>query len=332
MLESRWEQRYNCTLSRSGGLCDIDSQTLKGIVFPTLSAPLINEDFDRNCSGSRDTGRIIASVAAVGQRYDFSMCDVAVDEKDFLYVDNRQLFITTNHISDWTYWVMCVLIIFIVRCLSRYILMAVHNNTTNDTSNPDAAMEKAPAKTPEKSDITMHPLICLAAGVVLLMAVLMQGTDMYVTQEDVFFYHCTIAYCAAYLLIFFANKVVWEISLFCSNCNDSPHDPPFYNVLCGVLLLSVMRFYSGAETPYNGPLLFIIALRMFVKIQHPWVQRSSHAITTTAAEAALCNATLMMDAFMITLMCEVGFRYQWEYNIAVISAAVVAADALIHTG
>jgi hypothetical protein len=82
-----------------------------------------------------------------------------------------------------------------------------------------------------------------------------------------------------------------------------------------VMLLVASRLYCGSETPYNTPLIFIIAVRMAVKSRR--------------GSDVLRSLTLLLDAFMVSLVCILGFSPHSRYLIALFSAAAAASDALV---
>ena len=92
-------------------------------------------------------------------------------------------------------------------------------------------------------------------------------------------------------------------------------DPPFYNLLAGVLQLVACRLYCGAETPYNPPLLFIVATRAFVKSRR-------------GADFLRC-LTLLLDGVFLGLGCCLGFGPEPQYLIALFAAAMAGADVLL---
>ncbi len=75
------------------------------------------------------------------------------------------------------------------------------------------------------------------------------------------------------------------------------------------------RLYCGAETPYNPPLIFIIAVRVAVKSRR--------------GSDFLRSLTLLLDAFMLSLICIMGFNQNSRYLIALFTAALAASDVLV---
>jgi hypothetical protein len=131
---------------------------------------------------------------------------------------------------------------------------------------------------------------------------------MYITYEDLIFYWFTVFYVCTYGCIFAGVRVYKSLS------QSAVHDPPFYNLLAGVLQLVSTRLYAGAETPYNPPLIFIIAVRTLVKSR-----RGAHFIR---------GVTLLLDACMLALMCILGFGPSHYYLVALFSAAATWGDFL----
>ena len=88
------------------------------------------------------------------------------------------------------------------------------------------------------------------------------------------------------------------------------------------MLLAASRLYCGPETPYNPPLIFIISVRMAVK------SRRGSDNPDKCAEIPR-TLTLLLDAFMVSLTCLLGFSPHSRYLIALFCAAMAASDALV---
>ena len=141
-----------------------------------------------------------------------------------------------------------------------------------------------------------------------------QGDYVYVTEEELLFHRFTLFYVAAYTLLFAGNRLVFSVYPDI-HPNHTWKDPPFYNLLAGIMQLVASRLYCGAETPYNPPLIFIIAVRIAVKSRR--------------GSDILRGLTLLLDAFMISLICILGFSPPSRYLIALFTAAGAAADVLV---
>ena len=92
-------------------------------------------------------------------------------------------------------------------------------------------------------------------------------------------------------------------------------DPPFYNLLAGVLLLVATCLYRCAETAYTPAIVFIIATRMLVK--------------SLRGHDALRGVTLLLYGLMGAMGSLLGFNQDLYYLIALFAAAMAAADVLV---
>ena len=274
--ERHWEA-MECRPS-AFGLCETDTS----VVFPSRQTPLVNEKLDWLCN-STATARAVTNES----RYDISACDVLDANADFVMLDSTLFKSTSSDLPDWLYWTVCLLIVYLVRCLSRYVLVSL----STDKSYPD-------------------PVQCVLACMLCVCLVVGQGDFVYVTEEELIFNRFTVFYVAAYACLFVGNRAVLAFSL-----SAARSDPPFYNLLAGVMLLVACRLYCGAETPYNPPLIFIIAVRLLVKSR-----RGSHALR---------SFTVLLDALMLSLMCNLGFGPSHHYLTALFAAAAAASDVLV---
>lgn len=261
------------------GLC----QTTRSVFFPSSQLPEINEAASGACSSAK-TGRVITNAS----RYDFSSCDVLDQRMDFVYSKEVMRYSKTS-LPVWTYWTLCVLVVFLVRCLSRYIMASLVSSHPSTEQPPD-------------------PWVSLTASAASVILVVSGGDAMYITYEDLIFYWFTVFYVCTYACIFAGVRMYKSLS------QSTVHDPPFYNLLAGVLQLVSTRLYAGAETPYNPPLIFIIAVRTLAKSR-----RRTHFIR---------GVTLLLDACMLALMCIIGFGPSHFYLVALFSAAGTWVDYL----
>ena len=263
------------------GLCS----TRTSIMFPSQQTPVVNEAMDWLC-GSTATFRAVTNVT----RYDSSACDVLDAKADYVLADQILFYSNSSHLPEWIYWTVCVIVVYLVRCLSKYVLSSIRKRDEDTNSTPNA-------------------LMCVSACAFTCLLVITQGDFVYVTEEELLFHRFTLFYIAAYALLFAGNRMA--VLLIQSTWND----PPFYNLLAGVMLLVACRLYCGAETPYNPPLIFIIAVRMAVKSRR--------------GSDILRSLTLLLDAFMAGLVCILGFSPDSRYLIALFTAACAASDALV---
>jgi hypothetical protein len=261
-----------CVMSAKG-LCEGPGGS---VAFPSHQPPVVGQDLAGGC-GSDATSRVVVN----SSRYDASACDVLDAKWDYFYVDST-LRRAHTELPAWVYWTVCVMVVYLVRCLSRYVL---------------ASLDKARRELPD-------PLWCLGACAACTLLVLSQGDACFVTEEDLLFYRFTLVYIGAYGLLFVGARAA-----------RAARDPPFYNLLAGVLQLVASRLYVGAETPYNPPLVFVVGVRALVKSRR--------------GADALRGATLLLDAFMLALMCSLGFAPDPRYLVALFAAALAWADFLV---
>lgn len=285
------EWTHEQCLPSAFGLCSTQSST----VFPSQQTPLVNEELDWLC-GSTATFRSVTNIS----RYDISACDVLDAKIDYVLADEVLFRSSSTNLPEWIYWTVCVLVVYLVRCLSKYVLSSLKKG--GDPSQKDQSPNQTPNQNP-------NPVLCVSACAVTCILVISKGNFMYVTEEELLFHWFTLFYTAAYTLLFTGNRLTLWLQL------HSAYDPPFYNLLAGVLLLVASRLYCGAETPYNSPLIFIIAVRVAVKSRR--------------GSDFLRSLTLLLDAFMLSLVCILGFSPNSRYLIALFTAAAAASDTLV---
>jgi len=271
------------------GLCELRDGS---VLFPSTDPPFVNENLVWKC-GSQATSRIITNQTG---RYDASACDVLDAGVDYVFSDGIIYSLQTG-LAQWTYWAICLLVIYLVRCLSKYVLASL---TKKDKQEDNKA---------KKSDILPNPITCLLASAATTLLVVGQGDHVFTTHEDLIFYWFTVFYIGAYECLFLCTRFLAYVK------HTEKRDPPFYNLLAGVLQLVASRLYVGAETPYNPPIIFIIAVRMVVK---------SHR----KPDLLRC-ITLLLDSLMLSLTCVYGFGPATHYLAAVFVAAVAWADFLM---
>lgn len=262
------------------GLCSAN----ESVAFPSSQVPLVGESMDAVC-GSKDTGRGVVNVT----RYDASACDVLDAGRDYVWAEGVLYLNTTTALPAWAYWTVCILVVFLVRCLSKYILASLKEGK-------------------EKPDYP-NPIVCLAACAACSALVMAQGDATFVTHEDLIFYWFTVFYILSYGSLFLGTRLLAKVR------HSARKDPPFYNLLAGVMQVVACRLYGGAETPYNPPLLFIVGTRAIVKSR-----RGNDFVRAL---------TLLLDGLFLGLGCALGFSPSKEYLIALFAAASAAADVLV---
>jgi hypothetical protein len=289
-----WKTEH-CTPS-AHGLC----QTRDSVIFPSAQPPEINEFLAEQCT-SHDTQRSITNES----RYDASSCDVLDRRIDYVYARDVVSY-TDTAFPTWVYWSVCVLVVFLVRCLSQYMLSSL-NPVKGKGGNNDSAAPTGPGGQDEHA--VPPPAVPLLAAGLCVGLVLSQGDRAYVTEEELIFHWFTTFYVSSYACLFVGVKAFNKVS------KAAVHDPPFYNLLAGVLQLVAARLYAGAETPYNPPLLFIVAVR---------------ALAKSRKEANFIRGvTLLLDACMLSLMCTLGFGPPSYYLTALFAAAGIWTDFLV---
>ena len=260
------------------GLCESGVS----VAFPSAQTPLVGQGLDGRCS-STSTARGVVNTS----RYDASACDVLDAGTDYVLAGGALFSHTGTALPVWAYWTVAVLVVFLVRCLSKYILASLQ---------------------PAKPDYP-NPLLCIAVCALCTALACWQGDSAFVTVEDRVFYWFCVAYIVAYGCLFAGTRLLAHVQ------RAARKDPPFYNLLAGVLQLVACRLYCGAETPYNPPLLFIVATRAFVKSRR-------------GADFLRC-LTLLLDGVFLGLGCCLGFGPEPQYLIALFAAAMAGADVLL---
>ena len=290
----------SCTPS-AHGLC----QAQGSVYFPSTQPPEVSELLAGQCS-STDTRRTIINTT----RYDASACDVLDRRMDYVYARGVISYSDTS-LPLWIYWTVCIMVVFLVRCLSRYMLVTLKRPSTSLSNDPKESPDHNEESDPEIRDegTVPSPVVSLAVSAACALLILSQGDHVYVTEEELIFHWFTSFYILMYGCLFASVKAFNRVS------KSALHDPPFYNLLAGVLQLVATRLYAGAETPYNPPLLFIISVRALAKSR-----RQVNFIR---------GVTLLLDASMLSLMCALGFGPDPCYLVALFATAVVWTDFLV---
>ena len=346
------------------GLCSTHSS----VMFPSQHTPMVNEALDWICS-STATYRSVTNVS----RYDASACDILDAQIDFVLADEVLFRSGSVNLPEWIYWTVCVMVVYLVRCLSKYVLASLNkkNHKCNVKENDDSHQNNNQSQDPSHHAIACNekrneavslahddqypdPILCVTACAFTCILVISQGDFVYVTEEELLFHRFTLFYVVAYALIFAGNRLMHSLQLQWLNSRKLPspcsawNDPPFYNLLAGIMQLVASRLYCGAETPYNPPIIFIVAVRLAVKsrrdagnnrdrstIHYPrtqfQTQFQTHFQTQFQVKRVdiLRNLTLLLDAFMLSLVCILGFSPHSRYLIALFAAASAASDALV---
>ena len=310
-----WE--YERCVPSALGLCS--SQT--SIAFPSQQTPIVDEALDWLC-GSTATQRAVTNSmmntnSFNASRYDHSACDVLDANADYVLADRTLFRSRSTELPEWVYWTVSALIVYLVRCLSRYVLasLSAKRGSTHSSGKAGQGGIDAP-KSGKSEDLYPSPVLCVSACAAAALLVVGQGDFVYVAEEALLFYRFTLFYIASYAILFTGNRVVHLMhSMQGAGSACQCTDPPFYNLLAGVMQLVASRLYCGPETPYNPPLIFIIAVRMAVKSR-----RGSDTLRAL---------TLLLDAFMVSLVCILGFSPHSRYLIALFCAAMAASDTLV---
>ncbi len=293
-IHDSWRYQSNCVPSHEG-LCKIWNDSV--VYFPTKRQPYVNElMWDIRCKAinQKSTMRILTTQNI----YEPSACDVLDAGYDFVY-SGGDIFYRDSSIESWVYWAICILIIFLVRCLSKYILVSL----SYDSRGPSV-----------KKDVP-NSLICFIASIATIFLTIRDGDAMFVTEEDLTFYWFCFAYTIFYALIFLLSRITklypwfWPFSY-------SLKDPPFYNLLSGVLQLTACRFYFGVLTPYNPPIIAVLSIRALVKSRRK-------------VPDMVCASTLLFDSFMISMLCVLGFYDSREFLVAIFCGVLAWTDYLV---
>ena len=260
-------ERDLLSLGWSGQPCNVSAfsfcHTATGDVFPA-SPPRIPDDpislpsswSSLSCEDA--SGKVITSDGA----YDISACDVLSSGLDVVYT-RGMVFWKKTDIPLWVYWSMMILSVFVVRTLAYNV----------------KALKDTKGVVEQRSTLVATvTLTCLVVG---------QGTSMYVTEEDVFYYQVTVYYILFYVA-YHLLQYDWRFH---------HHDtPPMYNIIAGALNLVVIRLYGGCESPYNPVVFMIILTRLWIKISG-----KKHALTG------------VVDGAYLGLQCTLGFLLPTDY-------------------
>lgn len=123
-----------------------------------------------------------------------------------------------------------------------------------------------------------NQLYIVAGCLVCLLVILKDGDIMYATTSDVTFYYACLIYVLVYCFYHLFNIY-------------KGGNQPIFNLVAGTLQLVAVRLYNGAETPYNPPILFVVASRALQKMMGGnWSQLFS----------------CLLDSFYLSLVCD-GF-------------------------
>ena len=175
---------------------------------------------DLACSNSH--GKTLVSLGV----YDISACDVFDEGVDLVY-SQGMLFHRHNDLQIWEYWILVILAIILVRCLSHNI---------RHLWEPQAQAQE---------NIRQWPAV--------------DGDSLFITSADQVFYWSTVSYILVYHAMHFANRHLTTYLPSWLRQEDLHY--PVYNVIVASLQFIACRFYTAAETPYNLVLITILAVR-----------------------------------------------------------------------
>ncbi len=207
------------------------------------SSPRMPEDSEKvvadgwkDLACARSAGKALTSLGV----YDISACDIFDEGLDLVYAQGM-LFHRHNSLQTWEYWLLVVLAVVLVRCLS-------HN--FKSLWEPQGGQE-VHAQWP-----------ALLSAFTALVVVLADGDSLHITSADQVFYWSTASYVLVYLAIHLANRFVGKhLPDWMAPDQQEPKDYPVYNVIVATLQFIACRFYTAAETPYNLVLITILACR-----------------------------------------------------------------------
>lgn len=214
-----------------------------GQVFPYRSprvperGELVQVDGWNDLSCAQSAGKIVTAKGF----YDVSACDIFDEGLDVLY-SAGSVYHRHSPIPTWEYWALVLLAIILVRSLSYNIQALWHGGKAQQ----NGITEQWPA---------------LLASLALLILILVRGDAAYITSADQLFFWSSAAYVLIYLAIH-ASERIWKQAQEENEGDEAGRfERPVYNILVATLQLVAMRFYSGAETPYNFVLLGMLACR-----------------------------------------------------------------------
>lgn len=231
-LSVLWKSKV-CIPGSGAALCVMQGG---GMVFPERELgrlPFYNASggwANFKCSRSSD-GRAMNPAYA----YDVSSCDI-LDGGDVVLC-GRVLYYAFTSLPEWSYWLLCICAVFLVRSLSYLVV------------------ERVDHKLSERGSME-NWLIIGACVLVLILTLIPDGDSYFVTIEDYLFFDLMCAYTVMYIILFavFTWYSHWE-------------DPPIYNLIAGTLQVVSSRLYLSADTPYNPVIIWAVATRALVKIR-----------------------------------------------------------------
>jgi hypothetical protein len=125
-------------------------------------------------------------MVTTGSRYDVSACDMLDTETDYV-LHERNLNSAQTTIPVWIYRV-CVLVVYLVRCLSHFILASINESGQSNDENSNKT----------GTDNTVSPKVntplCLTACGVCTVLSIFQGDHVFVTHEDLVFHWFSVFY------------------------------------------------------------------------------------------------------------------------------------------
>ena len=168
----------------------------------------------------------------------------------------------------------------------------------NQASHSTAPQGLQPSQPSQPSDLP-SPFLCLSACFLCLVLVVIEGGRCFVTREDAMFCWSVVFYmCVCFYSWVLVRAFRSEINEYMPGLSAqiSDRDPPFYNPLAGVLQPVASRLYAGAETPYNPPLVFIVAVRALIKCRR---RVDLIRCVTLVLDACCVRACVRVSAYLV---------------------------------
>ena len=285
----------------AGALCRGQNYSTFPSTHPVYN-PLRVPEATPGCTRAQD-GRVLDAGAS---GYDLSACDVLDGGLDVVLCDHT-LALRVTSMDTWIYWAVCILVIYNVRALSYLVALRLRPvDRVKSALEPPDKPAKPPVEAPDdwwtshwaQSTNTRTAIACLLTWA---LCVLPDLNSVYVTvEEQLFFVGLTI-----YILVYAS---MWAMS-------THTEDPPLYNMIVGTVLLAVTRLYAGAETPYTPVLMWAVATRTLMKLRNTYWSR-------------IVAVTIMLDAFLLSLMVTLGFGHNALYALLIGALALPASDVL----
>lgn len=238
-LGPTWTSRA-CAPGPLPSLCELSDGSL---AFPEPSlARLPAYNASRAWGGLECTRQADGRVMDPSYAYDVSACDV-LDGGDAVLCGRTLSFARTG-LSEWAYWALCVIAVFLTRSLSHLVVERASRHARQGGFWEDL-------------------LVIASCVAVIPLSLLPNAYEWLVTDEDYVFYLVMCVYAGTYVLLY---------AVYC--CGSQYSDPPIYNLIAATLQLIASRLYLSAETPYNTVIIWAISTRALMKLrshQDQWV-------------------------------------------------------------